>query len=195
MNPVWSAERETVAGGERFELSTPNFGGWCSLLAHFSVQSLCKFVWCYGSPKLSDSAHRFEGAAAPKEKVASHNKIQIPNQKSNPKQALPKTADQQTYPTICCKKQPQKARGVSEKASPPYYLQPTPLSKKQSKKQPEKAPSEIRNFPPRKNRNLKISGKKQTQKQPKPNKTETLRGIFLRKVRRVLFQHVAILGY
>jgi len=35
-----------------------------------------------------------EGAAAPpKEKVAAKNMIQAPNQKSNPKQSPPKTAD------------------------------------------------------------------------------------------------------
>jgi hypothetical protein len=67
-----------------------------------------------------------------------------------------------------CHKKP---RDVSEKASPPYYLQPTQLSKKQSKKQPEKAPSESRNFPPRKSRNKKISEKNQpknSQRQTKP---------------------------
>ena len=43
----------SVAGGEGFEPSTPNLGGWCSirteLLAQISVQHLCKLVGCNNS--------------------------------------------------------------------------------------------------------------------------------------------------
>ena len=42
-----------LAGGEGFEPSTPNLGGWCSirteLLAQFPVQHLSKFIGCYNS--------------------------------------------------------------------------------------------------------------------------------------------------
>jgi hypothetical protein len=61
--------------------------------------------------------------------------------------------------------------------------------------QPQKATPESRNFPPLKSRNLKISEKNQTKKQPTPNKTKTSRRILRKFATRVLLQKVSIYGY
>jgi hypothetical protein len=55
--------------------------------------------------------------------------FQALNQKSNPKQTLPKTAYRKTYPTICDKNQPQKMVTAKAADSPLYYLQPNLPSK------------------------------------------------------------------
>jgi hypothetical protein len=48
-----SPKVSSMAGGEGFEPSTPNLGGWCSirteLLAQISRKQLSKFIGCYNS--------------------------------------------------------------------------------------------------------------------------------------------------